>query len=227
MVLSLMCAVAAAVFIAYAGGAAVAFVADDPAPGEGGRAASLGFFFAFGAIGYLLGEFAWRGRTALVAYRSPGWLSIDGDILTIDAPGVVAQPVDLHRSWVDEAQDAPFREWAPRATTFCPGLFGRTCMIQLRQPIGIPQALPQLCWPVDPSARPPVPSKAVEVIALDVKDRQTAAACIDRWAKEPATTTPSEPPSPIAANHTSRNRILIGCAVLVVALASTFFTLPS
>jgi hypothetical protein len=224
VVLAILAAMGAAAFAYLAGKAAIAFVVDDPGPGEGGRAAALGFFCAFAALSYLAAEYGWRGRTGLIAYRSPGSVSIEGDILRIDAPGIVSRPVELHRAWVEGAELLPYREMS--ATTFCPGLMGTTCVVRLSRPIGIPHARRQLGLPRDPTPLPD-PSKAVEAIALDIKDRQEATGFIDRWAKNTSATAPSEPPLPTPADRTQRNRRLLAWAVLVVGLASTYFTLPS
>lgn len=224
VVLSFFAGVGAAMFIGLAGRAAIAFVVDDPSPGEGGRAASLGFFCMFAAFTFLGGEYAWRGRTSLVAYRSPGSVSIEGDVLRIDAPGILTRPVELHRAWVQGAEEAP--QGQTSATTFCPGLLGKTCVIRLRQPIGIPEARVQLELPRDLTPQPD-PSKAVGAIALDVKARQEAVAVISRWAKEAAATTPDALPAPSTADHAQRNRRLIAYAALVVSLTSTSFTLPN
>ncbi len=103
--MSFLAGVGALTFVFLAARAGVAFVIDDRGPGEGGRAASLGFFLVFVSFAFVAGEYAWRGRrTALVAYRTPGRVTIDADTLTIDAPGTATRPLEIHRAWVKGAE---------------------------------------------------------------------------------------------------------------------------
>lgn len=185
----------------------------------------MGFLFAFAAFSFLAGEYAWRGRrTALVAYRRPGAVRIDGDLLTIDAPGFLARPVELHRTWVDRADAIAGRD--DMATSLCPGFVRGVGVIRLRQAVGVPQARRPPGLPRDPT-RLPDPSSAVESLALDFKDRDVAAVAITAWAQGEASTEPPEIPEPAARDHTARNRRVIAWGVLWIALASTYFTVPS
>ena len=217
--------IGALMFAWLAAAAAVAFVVDEPGPGEGGRLASLGFLVAFSAFAYLAGEYAWRGRkTVLVAYRSPGTVTIDGDWLTIESPGVLLRPLQMHRGWVANADAVPGRDHS--ATSFCGGLQRGVGVIRLREPIGIPHARRPPSLPRDPN-RLPDPAVAVEAIALDFKDRVAATEAIDHWARGDASSEPPPVPFPARRDNTTRNRRLVAWGVLVAALASTYFTLPS
>lgn len=212
-------------FAWLAGAAVVALVVDDPKPGEGGRAASLGFFLTFAAFSFLAGEYAWRGRrTALVAYRRPGVVVLDGDVLEIEAPGILSRPLALHRAWVETAEAVPGREFS--ATSFCPGFVRGVGVIRLRQAVGVPQALRPPALPRDPT-RLPDPSSVVEAIALDFKDLETATEAIAAWAHGVGSTEPPEVPASAPRDQTTRNRRLFACAVFAAALASTYFTVPS
>lgn len=223
VVVAVFSVIGAGVSVWLAGRTAIAFVFDEPGLGEAGRAAMLGFFCTFASLSYLAGEYAWRGRSGLIAYRSPGSVSIEGDILRIDAPGIVSHPVELHRDWVAGAEERKMNRGPHKGLG--PGVLGTTCVICLRRPIGIPQAIRQPL--VSPRAPDPLdPSLDVEAIALDVKDRRRAVARIDQWAKETPATAPGEPAPPRAADHKQRNRRILAWAVMAVALTSTFLTLP-
>lgn len=198
--------------------------AGDPGPGEPGRTSFLGFALTFASFTYFLGSEARRGvPLALASYRWPGEVTIRGDILRIDAPGIVTVPLDLHRSWVSGA-DRPKR--AGGATSFTLRAVGEPVVVHVERPLGIPQATSAPTLPKD-LARPPKPSDAVWAIALDPERPDEVVEAINRWANETAGTSAPKRPPVAPKDDRRRNRNLVALSVLVVSLGSTFFTLPS
>ena len=121
----------------------------------------------------------------------------------------------------------PFEGYDGSATTFNSGPVRKTCVLRLRLPIGIPQALiaPEL-----PSrsrlVRLPDPTEPVDAISLDFED-WTAVAAINRWALQDARTEPGDTPGVGLKNQRARNRMIVVCVALAVAIISLQFTLPS
>lgn len=199
-------------------------LAGDPEPGEPGRASFLGFALTFASFTYFLGSEARRGvPLALASYRRPGEVSFRGDILRIDAPGIVTVPLDLHRSWVTGA-DRP--TLAGGATSFTLRAVREPVVVHVQRPLGIPQATSAPTLPKD-VASPPKPSDAVWAIALDPDRPDEVVEAINRWAGQTAATSAPELPSIAPKDDRRRNRNLVALSILVVSLGSTFFTLPS
>ncbi|MGN6693526.1 MAG: hypothetical protein ACTHN0_05060 [Aquihabitans sp.] len=222
--LSVAATAATAISFWLASSAAVAFVVDDPGPGEGGRPASLGLLAAFVGLTLLIGRFAWLSRSAWRALRSPGSVTIEGDVLRIDAPGVIEQPVELHRAWVRGAESAA--AITPPAASFCNGFWGQTCVVELRQPVGTPTARRAAQLPKDLSTLPN-PAAPVQALALDIHGRDEAVKAIDTWARATSATRPGEPPQPADVDHRHRNLLVVAWILVAAGLASTFFTLPA
>ncbi|MBX3285777.1 MAG: hypothetical protein KF703_10580 [Actinobacteria bacterium] len=140
----------------------------------------------------------------------------------ITAPGLVTRPVELHRGWIEGADEVPVR-WGS-ATALGPGVVGRTCVVCFRVPVGIPEAVPQP--QVAPRVpRPLDPSHTVEALALDLDDRSGASASIAGWAKQAPSTSSGEPPAPAAADAAPHRRRLVAWFVVTASLASLLVTL--
>ncbi|HWJ64025.1 MAG TPA: hypothetical protein VNS19_18790 [Acidimicrobiales bacterium] len=220
-VLATLAAVGAGVLAAAL---AIQLVVDEPMPGDGGRPGAVALALGVAALAYLLATWAWRGwQTALVACRRSGRATVDRDLLIVEAPGVLREPLVIHRSWVSDVEHV--RTADQTATTFTMVTVSHACVIRLGRPIGIPSAIRSPGFRQD-GATLPDPAKEVRDLVLDLRDRAAGAAALARWAARRATTEPPDPLAPVPVDRRPRRRRLVAWAVFAASLASLFFTVP-
>lgn len=178
----------------------------------------------FAGATFLATQYTLRVRSATVTARDhAGSVTIVGAVMSIDAPGVVDRPVEIHRAWIERVEESS--GISTTATLFSFRSVRRVCVIHLDRPIGVPQSLDAPTMLRDP-ARVPRAAVPMTSIGLDLEELPVATTALGDWASAPAGTVPGPPPAPGPKRDTGQRCRVAAYVATALALLGAWAPLP-